>query len=139
VWGPIWVFLALVIAIPVGDGINAVVKQYPECRVLSVVDGDTVKLSCPQGGVQSARLLGYDTPEVKGACPSETWAATKATFYLRWQLWTAKQIDARVQGMDRYQRALTRVLLDSEDVAERMVNAGLARRYSGGKREGWCS
>lgn len=139
VWWPIWVFLALVIAVPVGDGISAFVKDYPECWVLSVIDGDTVKLFCPEGGAQSGRILGYDTPEVDGACLSETWGATKATFYLRWQLWTARNIEARVEGRDRYKRSLTKLILDGEDVSGRMIKAGLARAYNGGKRAGWCS
>jgi endonuclease YncB( thermonuclease family) len=139
VWWPIWLLIGFVVVLPVGDAINAFAKHHPECRVLSVIDGDTVKLFCPEGGAQAGRILGYDTPEVDGACTAEIWAATKATFFLRWKLWSATVIRARVHGRDKYKRALVQVDLDGTNVAQMIISAGLARPYDGGKREGWCA
>ena len=42
------------------------------------------------------------------------------------------------QGRDRYGRTLARVFVDGRDVARILIDEGLARPYSGGKREGWC-
>lgn len=124
---------------PVGDAINGFVKPKEGCRVVGIIDGDTVRLLCPGKGVISGRVVGYDTPEKKARCLSEFLAALSATQYLRWILWSGAQISARTQGEDRYGRALTMLSVDGQNVAERMVGAGLARRYDGGQRQGWCA
>lgn len=131
-------FLIVLLGLPVGDGINAMVKSYPACRVLSLVDGDTVKMYCPTTGMESGRLLGFDTPEFNGKCLSENWAALRATFYLRARLWRASEIRATPRDLDRYGRRLTLLSLDGVNAAEIMVKAGHARPYAGGKRGGWC-
>uniref|UniRef100_UPI003B52413E thermonuclease family protein n=1 Tax=Roseovarius indicus TaxID=540747 RepID=UPI003B52413E len=103
-----------------------------------VVDGDTVKMTCPAEGYVSGRILGFDTPEMKSRCPTELVMAVSATFYLRWQLWTAGKVVATPRGKDRYGRVLTLMAVDDELVGTRMVGAGLARWYDGGKRRSWC-
>ncbi|MDX1781201.1 MAG: thermonuclease family protein [Thalassovita sp.] len=109
------------------------------CRVVGVVDGDTVRLLCSGGGVISGRVVGYDTPEKKARCLSEFVDALSATQYLRWILWSGSQISVRTHGEDRYGRALTTLSVDGQNVAERMVGAGLARWYDGGQRQSWCA
>ena len=51
----------------IADLTNAAMKPVlaadGSCRILRVVDGDTVTLMCAEEGMQSARLLGFDTPE----------------------------------------------------------------------------
>lgn len=131
------VFFGAVLLPPIGDWINGYVKETDGCRVWRVVDGDTVKIQCKTGSY-SARILAYDTPELKARCPSELYKAIKATYYLRWQLWKARKITAKIDGIDRYHRKLVVLLVDGEGVARRMVEAGLARWYDGGRRAGWC-
>lgn len=104
-----------------------------------VVDGDTVRAVCPDEGATRVRLMGYDTPEMRGDCARETIGAYRATYHLRWALWTAREADLRLSGQeDRYGRALGRLSLDGQDVAGTLVDAGLARPYDGGRRAGWC-
>jgi endonuclease YncB( thermonuclease family) len=130
--------VALLMAIPLGDVANGYLKPHDGCRVVGIVDGDTVVMRCPASGLKTARLLGFDTPELRAACTSEALRAQAATFHLRWLLWTAGHISARIDGLDRYGRALTVLMVDGQGVARLMIEAGHARRYDGGRRAGWC-
>jgi len=131
------VIVGVVLLPPVGDLINGYVKETDGCRVWQVTDGDTVKIHCKTGSYR-ARILAYDTPELKAHCPSEFYKAIMATYYLRWQLWKARKITVKIDGVDRYHRKLVILLVDGEGMARRMVEAGLARWYDGGRRAGWC-
>lgn len=109
------------------------------CRVVAVTDGDTVRAWCPGEGFVSARLLGFDTPETWAPrCLSEWWAGTRATWALRWKLWTAGTVDTVLSGHDRYGRRLMMLALDGTDIAASMIGEGHARRYGGDRRDGWC-
>ncbi|MBY6046923.1 thermonuclease family protein [Vannielia litorea] len=113
-------------------------RQAGTCRVTAVVDGDTVKMICPEEGRVRGRIVGLDAPEVKGECMAERWAAWRATQALRWRLWTARRVGAEPGGVDRYGRVLVRLTLDGRDAAQGMIDSGHARAYGGGKRQGWC-
>lgn len=131
---------AIVIYGPLGDTLNGWIKPHKGCRVTKIIDGDTIRMNCPVGGEQSGRLLGFDTPELfSPKCLSETISALSATYYLRWLLFSAGEISALPNGEDRYGRTLTRLLVDGEPIAEKMINAGHARAYDGGIRTGWCT
>lgn len=130
--------VALFLFAPLGDPINGFVTPHVGCRIVTVMDGDTVKMICPRSGWRTGRILGFDTPETQGRCLRETGLALAATYYLRWILWTGGHIEARTEGVDRYGRALTLLMVDGEGVARRMVEAGLARWYEGGRRASWC-
>ena len=109
------------------------------CRILRVVDGDTVTLMCSEEGMQSARLLGFDTPEkFSPKCVAEFAAAERASWALRTMIQKADRLELWHEGVDRYGRALVRLELDGQDVAERMIRAGHGRRYGGGPRGSWC-
>lgn len=136
--GALFAVLGLIFLLPLADAVNGMIKSSPGCRVIAIVDGDTVKLYCPASGFLRARILAYDTPEKAAKCSSEFIKAVAATQYLRWILWTGSTIDARTEGKDRYGRALTVLIVDGEGVARRMVKAGLARWYDGGQRPTWC-
>ncbi|WP_120500776.1 thermonuclease family protein [Roseovarius sp. EL26] len=109
------------------------------CRVLSVTDGDTVKVYCPGYGFESARLVGLDTPEIfSPKCFSEWARGTVASWKLRQMLWTADALSIERRGTDRYRRVLVQLSMDGERIADLMVNSGVARAYDGSKRQGWC-
>lgn len=140
---PKWVFFAViaVIVLPgLADIANGFVKPGNGCRVVQVIDGDTVGLYCPERGTQRARLTGYDTPEIfSPKCPSEWLRGMAAFYYLRWQIWTAWKIAPVITGRDRYDRLLVKLWLDGENIAARMIAAEYARAYAGGQRAGWCA
>jgi len=108
------------------------------CRIGYVYDGDTVELVC--GGVpETARLVGFDAPEVKSPrCPEEKALGLQATQRLRGVL-MAVDIGISDLGFDKYQRRLVRVMVGGRDVAAIMVAEGLAVAYSGGTRIDWCA
>lgn len=137
------ILIVLFIVPSVADLINAGMKPVQAadgaCRILRVVDGDTVTLMCGEEGMQSARLLGFDTPEkFTPQCPAEFLAAEEAGWALRTMIQQADQLTLEREGADRYGRALVRLRLDGQDVADRMTGAGHARRYDGGPRGSWC-
>ncbi|WP_209425859.1 thermonuclease family protein [Pararhodobacter sp. SW119] len=109
------------------------------CRVVSVIDGDTVSLWCPGTGTERARLVGFDAPELfSPQCPTEAAKALAATWALRKALWTADEVTVRRLGTDRYGRALVDLRADAVPVGRGLIAAGLARPYDGGRRAGWC-
>jgi endonuclease YncB( thermonuclease family) len=110
-----------------------------DCRVLTVVDGDTVTLACDGKRVERVRLLGLDAPEkYSPQCAAEIVAAERATWALRMMLVKAEKLEFMRDGEDRYGRALVRLVVDGEDVARMMIRAGHARAYGGGLRGSWC-
>ncbi len=135
--------LALVV-LPLGaDAVNAALKPARSadgsCRILSVIDGDTISLWCGGRGVERARLVGFDTPELfSPGCGSEFVAAQRATWALRGMIFQSASIDIIIEGQDRYDRALVTLKLDGRSVASQMIAAGHARAYDGGRRQGWC-
>ncbi|WP_432449842.1 thermonuclease family protein [Aliiroseovarius marinus] len=109
------------------------------CRIARVVDGDTVDLTCPAGRVR-ARLVGYDTPEThEPRCSAELALGRAATTHLRRVISRSQDIDIQLLGVDRYGRALTRLKIDGTNVAQNMIQEGLAVPYSGGRRINWCA
>jgi endonuclease YncB( thermonuclease family) len=127
----------------VADLTNAAMKPVQSadgsCRILRVVDGDTVTLMCGEEGMQSARLLGFDTPEkFSPGCSAEFLAAERAAWALRTMIQKADRLTLTREGADQYGRALVRLMLDGQDVADRMIREGHARRYGGGPRGSWC-
>lgn len=100
-----------------------------------VVDGDTFRI----GGVK-IRIADIDTPETHPArCPREARLGAAATRRLQALLngggVTLAAID---RDADRYGRKLRIVSVDGRGVGETLVAEGLARRYEGGRRAGWC-
>ena len=146
-------YLKLVIGLAVGglvliptiaDLVNAALRpiasEQGPCRIIRVIDGDTVSLICPEDGMQSARLLGFDTPELYGPrCMAEFVAAQKASWALRTLIQRADRLELRHQGTDQYGRALVLLQLNGVDVAREMIRAGHGRPYGGGLRGTWCS
>ncbi|MCI2398012.1 thermonuclease family protein [Aliiroseovarius subalbicans] len=107
------------------------------CRVSYVYDGDTVELTCG-GNTQTARLVGFDTPETRDAkCAAEKALGDQATGRLR-DLVKSGVVTLKSQGHDKYGRVLTELAVDGRDVAETLVSEGLATSYRGGSRINWC-
>lgn len=107
-----------------------------------VIDGDTIAVTAEvwPGVVVRARVrvIGVDTPELRGACPAERAAAAAARDTV------AGLVGDRVllTGVrpDKYAgRVDARVALaDGRDLAAVLIAAGHGRPYDGGRRAGWC-
>lgn len=135
--------LALVLVPAIADLVNAAMKPVAGvggiCRILRVVDGDTVTLMCPEEGLESARLTGFDTPEKYAPqCLAEFLGAERASWALRTLIQKADRLELAREGRDRFGRALVRLELDGRDVAVLMVRLGHARVNNGGPRGSWC-
>lgn len=105
-------------------------------------DGDTIMTSYrPVEGLKpvSIRINGIDTPEIRGRCAEEIEMAKKAkasvvfevkkgpvTFYpLKWDKYGGRII------ADVYSN-------DGTNVAQMLLQSGLARPYDGGAKRSWC-
>lgn len=123
----------------VNAGMKTVSSAQGDCRIIRVVDGDTVSLICPEDGMVSARLMGLDTPEKYAPkCLAEFIAAERASWALRTMIQKAGRLSLEQQGTDQYGRMLVRLELDGVDVARAMIRAGHGRQYGGGLRGTWC-
>ncbi|HEY6919436.1 MAG TPA: thermonuclease family protein [Tabrizicola sp.] len=123
----------------VNAGMKSVASAQGECRIIRVVDGDTLSLICPEDGMVGARLLGFDTPEKYAPkCLGEFVAAEKASWHLRALIQRADRLELSQEGTDQYGRLLVRLELDGVDVARTMIRDGHGRQYGGGLRGSWC-
>lgn len=108
------------------------------CVLNYVYDGDTVALDCGAERI-TARVLGLDAPEAKSPqCDAEKVHAAKATARLR-ELVGSGEITFAGHAKDKYQRLLVTMKVDGVDVADTLIDEGLAVRYAGAARIDWCA
>jgi endonuclease YncB( thermonuclease family) len=100
-----------------------------------IIDGDTIEY----GGL-SIRLVGFDTPETHYAdCADEKARGDAATAHLGQLIRGSGTLQLfLLDERDRYGRGLGSLLVDGRDVGDVLISKGLARRYNGGQRRGWC-
>ncbi len=104
-------------------------------QVKRVVDGDTIVLADDR----TVRVMGIDTPEIRGQCQSERDRAQTAK--IRMMELVARGVRLEVsRDRDRYGRTLARVFDNrGRDIGQILISEGLARPYNGrGQRGGWC-
>ena len=111
--------------------------------VLRVIDGDTIavraRIWIGQSVETRVRIVGVDTPELRGKCALEIELAAAAREFVVEALG-----DQPVTLHDvRYDKFGGRVLARVEsstgkDIARLLIAAGLGRPYDGGKRAPWC-
>lgn len=111
-------------------------------RVDSIIDGDSFTMSVhgwPKiiGHKICVRVARIDCPEVRGKTAKERSLAQSARQFLKTTLAAARVISIHHLQRDKYFRILADVEIDGFDLGVMMIQAGLARRYSGGKRLPW--
>lgn len=112
-------------------------------RVLFVIDGDTYQIGhvgAPEG--EPVRARHFDTPEQgeRAQCAAEREKAGQASAFARRLLPRGAMVGLSDFGRDRYGRLLATITLaDGSDLAGRMIGAGLAHAYEGGRKPGWCA
>lgn len=113
-------------------------------RVVRVVDGDTIQVAARiwlgQEVTTAVRVIGVDTPELKGKCAAEREKAQAAKAFVEKLLpagATVLLVDVR---HDKYgDRVLAKVgLKDGAYLADVLIGEGLARPYAGDSRKPWC-
>ena len=112
-------------------------------RIISVYDGDTFRVDIDElsdivGKNIAIRILGIDTPEIKGKCDTEKQLAIKARDFTRSYLNNASSVQLSNLKRDKYFRLLADVYVDGESLAAALLANDLAVRYSGKKKLTWC-
>ncbi len=129
----------LILLPPVSDAFLGLRRTVEGCRVVHVVDGDTVDLLCPGRELTRVRVTGFDAPELfSPGCATEAAQALAAQTKLRWTLARAETLEVIPGGVDRYGRRLAEIRVDGRRLADIMVESGHGRPYDGGARAGWC-
>ncbi len=111
-------------------------------RVVRVVDGDTflarIEINPDFRVSTRVRLRGVDAPEMRAACEEERIGAKAARRALR-AILAEGGVTIRALGEDKYGRLLGTVATRATpNVSEALIAKGVARRYDGGRRDGWC-
>ena len=98
------------------------------------LDGDTIIV-----GQEHIRIVGLDTPEIRGRCLEDAEKAVEAKAALT-RLLTAGSVQIERSAFpDRYGRTLAVVKVDGIDVAETMISGGYARPLKAHERRWpWC-
>lgn len=110
-------------------------------QVVSVYDGDTFKVDIEGwpaiiGDDISVRIMGIDTPEIRGTSGFEKEMALAAKQQLK-DLLSKNTIYLYDLQRDKYFRILAGVKAGNIDVAERLIDIGLAKRYFGETKISW--
>lgn len=111
-----------------------------------VIDGDTIRTNipivCPLCNVY-VRIRGIDTPESNylAKCPEEKQKGIAAKHYLQSLLEGESFFIAKNVSWDKYGgRILADVEVDGKNLAEDLIESGLAKPYSGkGPKPNWCN
>lgn len=99
-----------------------------ELPVQRVVDGDTIIVGT-EHGEERVRIIGIDTPELKG---HECYSAEAKSFAGRMLdgKWVILKGDRAVPDRDRYGRLLRYVEVDGVDYGEQAIETGMAVEYT---------
>jgi len=113
-------------------------------KVISVYDGDTFRadinsLSPIAGKNIPIRVNGVDTPEIRGKCPYEKKLAYKAKDFVMNKLHKAKKIELSNIQRGKYFRIVADVFVDGISLEQELLANGLAYKYNGKKKLGWCN
>ena len=107
-------------------------------------DGDTITFNLPNlhpiiGKKIRVRLNGLDTPEIRGKCDKEKYNAEQARDMVTDILKDAERIDLKNMGRGKYFRIVADVYVDGENLAEALIDSGMAVKYDGGEKNArWC-
>ena len=107
-------------------------------------DGDTITFNLPSlhpiiGKKIAVRVNGIDTPEIRGKCDKEKYDAEQAKGMVEDLLKDAERIDLKNLQRGKYFRIVADVYADGKNLAEALVDSGMAVRYNGGKKNSrWC-
>jgi micrococcal nuclease len=107
-------------------------------------DGDTITFNLPNlhpiiGKKISIRVNGIDTAEIRGKCDKEKYNAKQAKDMVAEILKDAERIDLKNMRRGKYFRIAADVYVDGENLAEALIDSGMAVKYDGGKKNtSWC-
>ena len=112
-------------------------------EVMRVLDGDTfearVRIWPSMEVTTRVRLRGIDAPEMRARCEDERIKALAARDALT-RILSESNVGISRIGQDKYGGRVDAHVSTARtpDVSVALLERGLARRYSGGRRESWC-
>jgi micrococcal nuclease len=107
-----------------GEARRAATAQW---TVVEVLDGDTIRVARGDD-TDTVRLLGIDTPETHHPTkPVECFGPEAASYTEAHLRGRSVQLEADIEGRDRYGRRLAYVILDGERFNDELVRRGYAR------------
>ena len=131
------------------DEINDAIKEFSlngrkcEGKVVSVYDGDTVKLVFPLTEQEpdrlykwNCRLINVDTPEIRTRNLREKEFGKAVRDLLREKILN-KVITVHCQDFDKYGRLLVELFTEDKSVNEWLIENNYAKRYDGGTKSMW--
>jgi len=110
---------------------------------IEVHDGDTLYLSIKEyppiiGDHIGIRVLGVDTPEIRGKCDYEKDLAQQAKTFTTNAINNAKKIELKKLDRDKYFRILAELWIDDKNIADMLITNKLAYAYFGEAKTPWC-
>ena len=138
------VFLILLVMLYPSYSLAKSFGNYEGAVYVRNYDGDTVTFNLPGlhpiiGEKISIRVNGIDTPEIRGKCKKEKYDAKQAQEMVADILKDAEQITLKNMERGKYFRIAADVYVDGENLADMLIEAGMAIRYNGGKKtHKWC-
>jgi micrococcal nuclease len=100
----------------------------PRVRVVEVIDGDTIVVELPDGGTDTVRILGVDTPETLHPTKGVECFGPEAAAYTTTRLaGRVVELERDVEARDLYDRRLAYVVVDGRSFGEELLRRGLAR------------
>lgn len=120
-------------------------KSFP-ARVLEIYDGDTLTIGFRHNGgfwKSSLRIYGIDAPEMKPrrqgrsieSLEQEKAAAIRSRDFLLQLIYNqVVWVDLCDKSTDKYGRLMGVIFFQNENVAEKMIKGGHARRYHGDRK-----
>ena len=135
-----FVFLLASMTSATAFGLSIELREYKD-RVC--YDGDTcyviIKALPEKLEKMSIRVLGIDTPEIRGKCAEEKELALKARIFANKVFRSANKIEFKNLQWGKYGgRLLSDVYLDDKLYSKMIIDEGLARPYDGKTKKGWC-
>ena len=113
------------------------------CKVVSVYDGDTIKVVFPIIGSGSMKLYkwncrinGVDTPELRTKNQHEKDFGYLVRDKLREKI-LGKVVYVVCDKFDKYGRLLINVFVDGLDISKWLIDNEYAFQYNGGKKKSW--
>ena len=143
---PLTFLLALTFLISGSTTVSAKQKfgDYEGAIYVRNYDGDTITFNLPNlhpiiGKKIAIRVNGIDTPEIRGKCDKEKYDAKQVQGMVEEFLKDAERIDLKNMGRGKYFRIVADVYADGENLAEALIDSGMAVKYDGGKKNtSWC-
>lgn len=108
----------------IGEARRAATAQW---TVVDVLDGDTIRVARGDD-TDTVRLLGIDTPETHHPTkPVECFGPEAAAYTEAHLRGRSVELEADIEGRDRYGRRLAYVIVDGERFNDELVREGYAR------------